>query len=198
MSFNVLGAVISKVTLWLNENNIKYALVGGLAVSFRTIERATKDIDFAIATKNDKDAERVVRAFQSLGFKPAQLFENKSQNVISTVRLLSDEFSGVYVDLLFSTSGIEKEIVALAEYIEILPGIKAYVASSSSLIAMKVLSSTNKHRRQDLIDLENLIKDVKQEEIDQAKYLIKIIEERGFNQSKKLTALFKKFLKDSA
>jgi hypothetical protein len=52
MSYNELGAAIKKVVLWLNQSGIKYALVGGLAVSFRTIERATKDVDFALATQN--------------------------------------------------------------------------------------------------------------------------------------------------
>ncbi len=40
MSFQNLGDAIQKVVLWLNENDVHYALVGALAVSFRTIERA--------------------------------------------------------------------------------------------------------------------------------------------------------------
>ena len=67
----------------------------------------------------------------------------------------------------------------------------------SSLIAMKVLSSTNKHRRQDLLDLDNLISDSKKLEIEQAMDLIKMIEERGFNQGENLIERFNQLLKEA-
>ena len=44
-----LEQVTREVVSWLTEIRIGYALIGGLAVSFRTIERFTKDIDLVIA-----------------------------------------------------------------------------------------------------------------------------------------------------
>lgn len=196
MSYHDLGKAIASVVAWLNDNRIKYALVGGLAVSFRAVERATKDIDIAIATTDDAEAEKLVLAFQSLGFHPATLLENKRQKRISTVRLLSAEFPGVYLDLLFTTSGIEPEVVASAEPVEILPGVIVQLASRSSLIAMKVLSCTSKHRKQDLIDIDNLFAEATAEEISRAKQLVVLIQERGFNHQQDLTALFDRLLRE--
>lgn len=56
-----LEQVTREVVAWLLENEYRYALIGGLAVSFRTIERFTKDIDLAIAVENDQEAVTCVR-----------------------------------------------------------------------------------------------------------------------------------------
>jgi len=55
MSVQILANVLQRVVLFLENKNIPYALVGGLAVSFRTIERTTKDIDIAVAVENDSE-----------------------------------------------------------------------------------------------------------------------------------------------
>jgi len=47
MSVKILANVLQRVVLFLENRGIPYALVGGLAVSFRTIERTTKDIGIA-------------------------------------------------------------------------------------------------------------------------------------------------------
>ena len=194
MSYHDLGRAITSVVVWLNNNQIKYALVGGLAVSFRALERATKDIDVAIATTDDTEAENIILSLQSLGFHPATLLENKKQKRISTVRLLSAEFPGVYLDLLFATSGIEPEVVESAEPVEVLPEVIVQLATRPSLLAMKVLSSTSKHRRQDLLDIDNLFAEATTEEIIHAKKLVSLIQERGFNHQQDLLALFDKLL----
>ena len=194
MSYHDLGKAITSVVAWLNNNGIKYALVGGLAVSFRALERATKDIDVAIATTDDSETENIILALQSLGFHPETLLENKKQKRISTVRLLSTDFPGVYLDLLFTTSGIEHEVVESAEPVEVLPGLIVQLATRPSLIAMKILSSTSKHRRQDLIDIDNLFAEATSEEINHAKNLVSLIQERGFNHQQDLLALFERLL----
>jgi hypothetical protein len=117
--------------------------------------------------------------------------------VISAGRLLSEEFPGIYLDLLFAASGIESEVVNSADLVEILPNLEVKVASLSSLIAMKVLSSTNKHRRQDLLDLDNLIKDASEDEITEAGKLIQLIEDRGYNHNQDLSKLYLKMLSES-
>jgi len=196
MSYKELGSAIEEVVCWFNKAGCPYALVGGLAVSFRTIERATKDIDFAIFVESDLEAENVVRALQQLGFRPVTLMENKTRNLISTVRLLSDKYPDVFLDLLFSTSGIENEVVNSSDIIEILPGLEVRVASLSSLVAMKVLSCTNDKRKQDLLDLDNLIGDATPEELEESRKLIALIESRGFNRGSDLHAIFNKLLSE--
>jgi len=194
MSFNALGDAIRRVVSFFNEEGYKYALVGGLAVSFRTIERTTKDVDIAVSVFEDQESESIVRSLQACGFEPVTLLENKRHCKISTVRLLSSLHEGIFVDLLFNTSGIEREVVSSSEAIEILEGLYVNIASTFALIAMKTLSSTHKQRRQDLIDLDNLIKDASSEELTQARILISLIESRGYNDGKDLQSHFNKLL----
>lgn len=54
--------------------------------------------------------------------------------------------SDVVVDLLFASSGIENEVVASADLLEVLPGLTVPVATTAHLIALKVLAG----RSQDL------------------------------------------------
>ncbi len=51
----------------LNAVKARWALVGGLAVSARTIPRFTKDLDFAVAVASDGEAEDVVHRLRSRG-----------------------------------------------------------------------------------------------------------------------------------
>lgn len=61
------------------------------------------------------------------------------------------------VDLLFASSGIEPEIVADAEVLDLLPTFRIRVATTGHLIALKVLSRDDVRRPQDLVDLRALL-----------------------------------------
>lgn len=124
MSASALSGAINHIVGWFTTGDIKYCLVGGLAVSFRTIERATRDIDFAISVASDLEAENLIRSLQQIGFAPVELLQRRDSNAISTVRLLSPQFQGIYLDLLFAASGIEGEVVQTATTIELLPGLQ--------------------------------------------------------------------------
>lgn len=66
------------------------------------------------------------------------------------------------VDLLFASSGIENEVVASADLLEVLPGLTVPVATTAHLIALKVLaySEPGFNRERDVAaDLEQLIVD---------------------------------------
>jgi hypothetical protein len=189
MSASALSGAIRHVITWFTSERINYCLVGGLAVSFRTIERATRDIDFAIGVPSDEIAENLIRSLQQIGFAPVELLQRRDSGAISTVRLLSPEFPGIFLDLLFSACGIENEVVATATNIEILPGLTVPAATTPSLIAMKVLSSGHKGRRQDLLDLEHLIRDATPEELREAKELTALIVRRRMNDGRDLPKL---------
>ena len=115
-----LEQVTREVVSWLTEIRIGYALIGGLAVSFRTIERFTKDIDLVIAVENDQEAESYVRELSGHGFQVQTLLEQTRHGRIATVRMIKAPMGSVFIDLLFASSGIEAEIVAGAEPIEVL------------------------------------------------------------------------------
>ena len=111
----------------LNALKIRWALVGGLAVSVRAVPRFTKDLDFAVAVAGDDEAEDVVHRLGGRGYRPVELLEQEYVKRMSGVRL---EVGGsdVVVDLLFASSGIESEVVAAAARLEVLPQLTAPVA----------------------------------------------------------------------
>ena len=195
MSYLLLGSAIKEVVRFINNKKLDYALIGGLAVSFRTIERTTKDIDFVVAVSSDNQAEKIIRDFRELGFNAVTLMENKKSKAIITVRLLSDNYPSVYLDLLFGATGIEVEIVASGDLISVLPGLEVNIASLSSLIAMKILSSNNPKRLQDLVDLQNLILEASEAELQEAERLIGLIQQRGFDGGVDLLDQYAKFVK---
>jgi RimJ/RimL family protein N-acetyltransferase len=73
--------------------------------------------------------------------------------------------SDVVVDLLFASSGIENEVVASADLLEVLPGLTVPVATTAHLIALKVLAG----RSQDLTDLGYLIPAATPADLDDAR-----------------------------
>jgi hypothetical protein len=60
-------------------------------------------------------------------------------------------------DLLFASCGIEPEVVAAADAIELFQGLSVPVATIGHLIALKVLSRDDDTRPQDIVDLRALI-----------------------------------------
>jgi len=190
-----LEQVAREVVTWMVANQSRFALVGGLAVSFRTIERFTKDIDLVIAVKNDHQAENCVRELAGLGYQVQALLEQTKHGRIATVRMIKSLGGSVFVDLLFASSGIEAEIVAGADQIEVFENLPIAVASLSGLLALKVLSVDPKYRPQDLIDIKNLLAEASFEDIQETTRLLQLIQNRGYNRGKDLQAEFEFYRK---
>jgi predicted nucleotidyltransferase len=171
-------------------------VVGGLAVSLRTVERFTKDLDLAVAVDSDTEAEDLVRAFANSGYLIETVIEQDTTDRLSTVRLISRGEVVMFIDLLFASSGIEPEVVSNAEEVEIFSGVSTLVATIPSLIALKVLSANRTTRLQDILDLQHLIKEATAADIDSAGNLLDLITERGFNREKDLPKEFEQYLLD--
>jgi predicted nucleotidyltransferase len=176
-------SALRQATADLNAIGARWALVGGLAVSVRTAPRFTRDLDFAIAVANDGEAEDVVRRLRARGYKPVEVLEQDHVERLSGVRL-ARKGSDVIVDLLFASSGIENEIVASADRLEVLPRLTVPVATTAHLIATKVLAG----RSQDLTDLGYLITEASPTDLDNAREATKLIQTRGFNREQDVTA----------
>ncbi len=165
---------------------VKFAIIGGVAVSIRTIERFTKDLDIAISVQTDREAEEIVLSLSHLGYFAETVIEQDEANRLATVRF---SFAGppkILIDLLFASAGIEPEIVVAAEEAEIFPGLYGMVATVPSLIALKVLSADNIRRMQDIIDIQHLIKEASPQELTDARHLLDLITTRGYNRNKDL------------
>lgn len=161
-----------------------YALVGGLAISIRTEPRFTRDVDCAVAVRDDAAAERIVSALLARGYRPAARIEQESVRRLATMRLLIPADPGVTVDLLFASSGIETEIVRDAEELGVLPGIRCKVARIGDLIALKVLARDDERRPQDRGDLAALVREASDDEIARARESVARIVQRGFARGK--------------
>jgi nucleotidyltransferase AbiEii toxin of type IV toxin-antitoxin system len=167
----------------LNAVNARWALVGGLAVSARTIPRFTKHLDFAVAVANDGEAEEMVHNLRQRDYDPVEIHEQDYVERLSGVRL-ARKGSDVVMDLLFASSGIENEVVADAERLEVLPDLIVRVARTAHLIALKVLAGRN----QDLADLGYLIPAASPAELDAARHAVKLVQARGFNRGQDVVA----------
>lgn len=184
-----LEAALAEIIASLSRLHVSFALVGGLAVSVRTEPRFTRDADLAVALGTDKEAEALIHALRSHGFHVAAIVEQEAVGRLATVRLsLSAEPRAPVVDLLFASSGIESEIVAEAEPIELLPNLTLKVARVAHLIAMKVLSRDDVRRPQDLVDLRGLLRVARADEIASARQALSLITARGYHRGRDLTS----------
>jgi hypothetical protein len=166
----------------------RFALVGGLAVSARCDPRFTRDLDLAVAVASDAEAEGLVAALLGRGYRMLAQVEHEEVRKLATVRLAppaADVEDGVVVDLLFASSGIEPEIVAEAEPLEVLPGLVVPVARVPHLIAVKILASEAR-RPQDLIDARQLLAVARGDEPSRARELLRLVEQRGYTRGKDL------------
>jgi hypothetical protein len=163
-----------------------------LAVSARSTPRFTKDLDFAVAVGNDTEAEDVVHRLRGRNYQPVEVLEQDYVERLSGVRL-EGRGSDVVVDLLFASSGIENEVVASADPLEVLPRLTIPVATVAHLIALKVLAGRN----QDLTDLSYLIPAATPTELDDAREAVKLIQTRGFNREQDVVADLEQLIGDS-
>lgn len=180
---------LQRATGDLDSVQAKYALVGGLAVSLRTEPRFTRDLDIAIAVETDQQAEALIRQLIDRGYAILLQSEHETANRLATIRLAMPERSGVVVDLLFASSGIEDVIVSNAEMMEALPGWQAPVARSEHLLAMKLLASDPVQRPQDHADAIALLRGLSAEQVKVARQSLQLIVDRGYNRKRDLLKL---------
>lgn len=98
------------------------------------------------------------------------------------------------VDMLFSSSGIEPEIVHDAQRLEIFPKVMVSVASTSHLLAMKVLAANERDRPQDIGDIQSLLQVSSNDERNSAREHLQLIELRGANRGKDLLREFEEYV----
>ena len=182
-------AALRRIVSDLQGLDRQLALVGGLAVSARTEPRLTRDADVAVLVTDDRDAESLVRDLQTRGWRVVAAIEQDVAARLATVRLaLAEDIGGTVVDLLFASSGIEPEIVAAADRIEVVPGLAVPVARLEHLIALKVLARDDRTRPQDRVDLAALLARADAAARDEARAALALVSRRGFHRGRDLQA----------
>ena len=134
-----------------NREKIDFAIIGGLALQFSGISRATRDIDLLIFSEDKAKVKDIM-----LRHRYKLLYE--SEDVLN---FYSNNFQLGKVDFLLAHRKYAVTMLKRAEEKEILEGkFKVKVLTVEDQIGLKVQSSSNDPERlhQDMADIELLIK----------------------------------------
>ena len=142
----------------------------------------------------DDESEKLALSMQREGYQLTTVIEQEVHGIVGTLRFRdprerSEEPS---IDLLCGSCGIEREVVEEATFVSMAQGIEIPVARLPHLLAMKVLSE-NDVRVQDRADIQALMHVASDAELDEARQLLQLITERGFQREKDLGQTFSKF-----
>ena len=191
-----LETALRQICIDLTATQASFALVGGLAVSARTEPRFTRDADIAVAVASDAEAESLIRSLRARGYSVHALVEQEAVGRLATVRLArSSDSASPVIDLLFASSGIEPEVVADADAIELLPQLTVRVPTIGHLIALKVLARDDVTRPQDLSDLRALLRVAAAADVTRARTALTLIAERGYHRRRDLQTEFETLLR---
>ena len=166
---------------------VKWALIGGFAVSVYARPRATLDLDLAVSVSDDREAERLCAALGARGYELVpQHAEQEQTGRLAFARLLlpSRAAPPTPLDLMFAHSGIEPEVVDGAQQLELTEGLRFPVARVGHLIALKILAG----RPQDRVDVLNLLEISDGPERQRAREALELIERRGCGRRRDLLA----------
>jgi predicted nucleotidyltransferase len=180
-----LIAAAAEVLSALRRENVKGCIVGGLAVSARCDPRFTRDVDIAVVVNTDEHAEALMHTLVGHGLRIGGLVEQEAVGRMAMVRLSTRD--GLSVDLLIASSGIEAEVVASAETLEVVRGVLLPVARTGHLIALKLLSVAP-GRETDAADLRSLAAVATEDEWNLANEAVTQIQDRGFGRGRQLEA----------
>ena len=191
-----LETALRQICADLTETGHPFALVGGLAVSARTEPRFTRDADIAVAVASDIEAEALIRILRDAGNEIEAIVEQEAVGRLATARLRRfPEPTSPVIDLLFASSGIEPEVVAAADEIELLPQLRVRVATTAHLIALKILARDDVTRPQDAGDLRALLRVASNVEVARGRAALTLIAERGYHRGRDLLNELDKLLR---
>jgi hypothetical protein len=132
----------------LNDNDVRYLVVGGYAVAFHGHPRYTKDIDIWIEM-NRGNATNLMRALDEFGFGSIGL---KAEDFLEPNQVVQLGYPPNRIDLLLSLSGVEFETCYMS---------KVQVAIDDVMVNFIDLENLKKNKKasgrlQDLADVESL------------------------------------------
>jgi len=132
----------------LNDNQVRYLVIGGYAVAFHGYPRYTKDIDIWVEM-SPANADRMVRALREFGFASLEL---QAQDFMVPDQVIQLGYPPSRIDLLTTPDGVDFETCyATRLEVEVL-GVKVSFIDLENLRINKRASG----RLQDLADLESL------------------------------------------
>ncbi len=140
-----------------------------------------------VAVEDDTQAEALIRALQARGYALETVIEQTATGRLATARL---EIHDTLVDLLFASSGIEREITEAAQPHQLTRSLRMPIARLGHLLALKLLARDDRTRPQDAGDIRALLAEATAPELALAKEALGLIQARGFARRRRLLALF--------
>ncbi|MBN1550257.1 hypothetical protein JW979_02260 [bacterium] len=132
----------------LNDNQVRYLIVGGYAVAFHGHPRYTKDIDIWIEM-TEENAEKVIKALKQFGFEALGLIK---QDFLIPDQIIQLGLPPNRIDLINTLSGVDFETCYYSRVQIDIDGIAVNFIDLENLKKNKKATG----RYQDLADLENL------------------------------------------
>ncbi len=132
----------------LNDNKVRYLVVGGYAVAQHGHPRYTKDIDIWVEMTKE-NAARVVKALEQFGFASLGL---KESDFLEADQIIQLGYPPSRIDLLTTLLGIEFAECYPSRVVVEMDGVPVNFIDLGNLKKNK--KATGRH--QDLADLENL------------------------------------------
>jgi hypothetical protein len=118
---------------FFEQEQIRYALIGGLAVQSWGRSRLTKDVDFAV----DRERQaRVISFSESLGYETLYVSESFSNHA-------HDDPAWGRLDFMYVSGATAERIFSAATLRTVVKGAEAPVASPEHLAMMKALAMKN-------------------------------------------------------
>lgn len=133
----------------LNENEVRYLVVGGYAVAFHGHPRYTKDIDLWIDL-DEQNARKVIKALDDFGFGSLNL---QPADLLEPDMVIQLGYPPRRIDLLMGLEGATFEECYASRLEEEIGGIRVCFINRDNLARLKRAAG----RPQDLADLDNLI-----------------------------------------
>ena len=140
---------LSQLISALDENEIEYAVCGGLSLAIHGFARATLDIDILIRAESLEKAYKIAET-KGFDIRGLDISFKESAVEIRRVSKIDDNGEVLSLDLLLVTPQVE-DVWETREKIDFL-GKRLSVVSRKGLIKMKTLAG----RPQDLVDIERL------------------------------------------
>ncbi|MEA3440436.1 MAG: DUF6036 family nucleotidyltransferase [Chloroflexota bacterium] len=132
----------------LNENDVRYLIIGGYAVAYHGYPRYTKDIDVWIRV-NPENAAKMVKTLQDFGFESLGL---KEDDFLEPDVIIQLGYAPNRIDLIMGASGVDFTECYPSRIEENIDGVKLPFIDLENLKKTKRASG----RLQDLADIENL------------------------------------------
>ncbi|ALF52203.1 hypothetical protein ACX27_04000 [Nostoc piscinale CENA21] len=133
---------------FLNENNVRYLVVGGYAVAIHGHPRYTKDIDIWIEISTE-NANNIIQALKQVGFSSLEL---EPSDFLTPDQIIQLGYPPNRIDLLTTIDGVNFEDCYPLKLEVLIDNLVVNFIDLDNLKKNKKASG----RLQDLADLENL------------------------------------------